>query len=799
MNAEIERIKKYVRAANYLSAGQIYLEGNFLLKEKLTFDHIKTRLLGHWGTCPGINFTYACLNNLIVKTGANMLFVLGPGHGFPAVQANVFLEGTLAKYYPEAKKDEKGIGYIMHNFSWPYQFPSHVSPATPGAILEGGELGYSLATSYGAILDNPDLIVTCLVGDGEAETATAATAWHLSKFIDPATNGAVLPILHLNGYKISGPTVFGRMKNEDLLSLFRGYGYEPMIVEGYDDKVYADMVKALDRAYASIRKIQKEARANPNRKLEDYFRFPMIILKTPKGWTGIKHLYSWDIEGRGKKFDAKVEGNCFAHQVVGREMKTDPAELAALDAWMRSYKFEELFNAKTGFIKDIEANVPREGLRMGENKTAFGIPKGDRSRDLLLPDISAFDAKISAAGASTASSMIQMGQYFRAVVDANHDRRNFRLFSPDETYSNRLQYIFAATPRAFAGKIQDWDIDLARDGRVIEMLSENALHGLAQGYALTGRFAVFPSYESFLMVAASMAEQYSKFLKIARKTDWRGDVPGLTYIITSSGWRQEHNGFSHQNPGFIADILLKKHDFINVYFPADMHEAVLVAEKCLSAKNEMNVIVAEKTVEPIWRTFGEAKEEIAKGLSIWDFASDENPDIVIAGCGQYLVKEALAAVEILKEEAPEAKVRFVNILELSPNSANGHNKITEAEFEHYFTKDKPAIFNFHGYPETMEQVLFYYVNSLDRFSVHGYLESGSTTTSLDLHIRNKTDRWNLAAEAVRMLADRGVIERGKADAIVKKYEQKIRDHKDYIMQYGEDPEEILKWQWKGKK
>ena len=391
MNTEIERIKKYVRAANYLSAGQIYLENNFLLKDKLTFDDIKTRLLGHWGTCPGINFTYACLNNLINKTGANMMFVLGPGHGFPAIQANVFLEGTLGKYYKEAQKTEEGIGYIMHNFSWPYQFPSHSSPATPGVILEGGELGYSLSTSYGAVLDNPDLIVTTLVGDGEAETASAATAWHLNKFIDPATNGAVLPILHLNGYKISGPTIFGRMKNEDLISLFKGYGYAPIIVEGDDDKVYKQMVKALDTAYASIRKIQKEARANPDKPREDYYRFPMIVLKTPKGWTGIKHLLSWDIEGRGIPFDGKVEGNALSHQVVGREMKTDAVELAALDKWMKSYKFEELFDPKKGFVEDIEKNIPKESLRLGDNPRAFGIKKGDTSRDLVLPSAEKYE------------------------------------------------------------------------------------------------------------------------------------------------------------------------------------------------------------------------------------------------------------------------------------------------------------------------------------------------------------------------------------------------------------------------
>ncbi len=805
MSREIEKIKKYVRAADYISVGQIYLQNNFLLKNKLTFDDIKNRLLGHWGTTPGINFTYACLNNLINKTGANMIFLLGPGHGFPAIQSNVFLEGSLGKYYKEAQKNEDGIGYIMRSFSWPYQFPSHSSPMTPGVILEGGELGYSLATAYGAVLDNPDLIAACLVGDGEAETATAATAWHLSKFIDPAVNGAVLPILHLNGYKISGPTIQGRMKDKDLMNLYKGYGYDPIIVEtdskgenGEGDLVYYEMVKALDKAYASIKKIQTEARKNPNRKLDDYFHFPMIIMRTPKGWTGPKHMKSWALEGRGKPFDAKVEGNCFAHQVVGREMKTDSTELAALEHWMQSYKFDELFTPGTGFIKDIEDMVPKEGLRMGDNPVTFGLKKGDASKDLVLPDIKEYETKIGSPGEVSVGAMQKIGEYFGGVVKLNEKQRNFRMFSPDETYSNRLHYIFDATPRAFAGRLESWDIDLARDGRVIEMLSENALHGLAQGYSLTGRWAVFPSYESFMAVVDSMAEQYSKFLKIARKTEWRGDVPSLTYIDTSSGWRQEHNGFSHQNPGFISDLLMKKHDFINVYFPADENEAILVAEKCLKSKNEMNVIVSEKTVEPVWFSADRAKEELDKGLSIWEFASDENPDIVLAGCGQYLTKEALAAVQLLKEEAPELKVRFINILELSPNTP-GANKISVEEFERYFTKDKPVIFNFHSYPETLEQILFYYVNSLDRFEVHGYMESGSTTTPLDLHIRNKTDRYTLVAEAAEKAAKIGALDREKAKRITKKYENKKKEHKEYILQHGEDPEEILNWKWTIKK
>jgi len=792
MTNEIEKIKKFVRATNYLSVGQIYLKDNFLLKDRLTFDHIKSRLLGHWGTCPGINFIYACLNNLIIKTEAEMMFVLGPGHGFPAIQSNVFLEGSLGKYYKEAQTNEEGIAYITKNFSWPYGFPSHSSPMTPGVILEGGELGYSLSTSYGAVLDNPDLIIACLVGDGENETASSATAWHLNKFIDPATNGAVLPILHLNGYKISAPTVFGRMKNADLKSLFKGYGYEPIIVEGKGDKVYAKMVEALDTAYAQIRKIQKEARENPNRKLDDYFRFPMIVMKTPKGWTGPKYLAGPKIEGSGDK----IEGNCLSHQVVGKETKTDKSQLKMVEKWLKSYKFEELFNPQTGFDRDILDLVPKGNLRMGDNQKAFGIRKGDMSRDLTLPDINNFEIKIDSAGKITGGSMHTIGRYLAELVKLNQAKRNFRLFSPDETYSNRLQDMFKETTRAFVGKLEDWDKDMSRDGRIIEMLSENSLQGLAQGYILTGRFAFFVSYEAFIMVVASMADQYSKFLKVARKTEWRGDVPSFNYILTSTGWRQEHNGFSHQNPGFIDVMLQKNHDFINIYFPADANEAVLIAEKCLKSKNEINVIVAEKTFESIWLSPEEARREVEDGISIWNFASQENPDVVFAACGQYLVKEALAAIDLIRREVPNVRTRFVNVLELSPNTVGHDNKISEEDFEKYFTKDKPVIFNFHGYSDTLEQTLFRFVNELGRISIHGYMESGSTTTPLDIHIRNKTDRYNLFIEAVEKVAKMGVISSEKASELVLKYRAKIKDHKDYILKVGDDPEEILNWTWK---
>jgi len=785
MSKEIESLKKYVRATNYLTVSQIYLQNNFLLKNKLSFDDIKPRLLGHWGTCPGINFVYACLNNLINKTNAEMIFLLGPGHGFPALQANVFVENTLSKYYKEATRDEKGIAYVSKQFSWPYGFPSHASPATPGVILEGGELGYSLSTAYGAVLDNPNLIAACLVGDGEAETGPLATSWHLNKFVDPAKNGAVLPILHLNGYKISGPTIFGRMTNADLKSLFAGYGYDPIIVEGSDDKVYRQMISALNIAHASIIKIQKKARSQKSKPYQYFARFPMIILKTPKGWTGIKNL-----EGQ------KIEGNCLSHQVVGKDAKTNQIELDALSKWMKSYRFNELFDEKKGFDKDILDLIPKEELRMGDNQKVFGIKKGDEERKLILPKTEDFSVEVDLPGDIQVSSMRKIGAYISETMKLNEEKRNVRLFSPDETYSNRLQDIFNVTKRALAGPIESWDTDMTRDGRVIEMLSEHSMQGLAQGYALTGRFAIFDSYEAFVPIVSSMADQYSKFMKIARKTEWRGDIPSFTYLITSSGWRQEHNGFSHQNPGFIDGLLQKHNEFINVYFPSDANESLEIIKKSLNSLNEINIIVAEKTPESVWLSLDQAKKEIESGLSIWDFASEENPDIVFSACGQYLIKEALSAIDLLKTEVPEVKARFVNIVELSPNTIGSSiTKMSEGKFEEYFTKDKPVIFNFHGYPETFKQSLFDYQTANNRFTVHGYLESGSTTTPFDLHVRNKTDRYTLLIEALEKLVENKVVDESKATRVIEIYKQKTKDHLDYIKENGVDPLEIENWKW----
>jgi xylulose-5-phosphate/fructose-6-phosphate phosphoketolase len=761
MNEVIKSIKEYVRAANYLTVSQIYLQDNFLGEKGLKPDDIKPRLLGHWGTCPGINFVYANLNYLIKKHQAEFLFVLGPGHGFPALQANLFLEKTLGKYYPKATHDKEGIGYLSKNFSWPRGFPSHSNPETPGVILEGGELGYALSTSYGAVLDNPDLIVACLIGDGEAETGPTATAWHLNKFIDPKKNGAVLPILHLNEYKISGPTIFGRMSDEELTNLFEGYGYEPHIVT--DD--YARMIDTLETCYQKIREIQKGSESP---------RFPMIILKTPKGWTGIK------------KFNGeKIEGNYLSHQVPLKNVKKDPEELKALDKWMKSYKFGELFDEENGFKENILDIIPN--LTMGNSKYSFGTYK-----PLVLPDLNKFAEEID--GNKFASNMERIGEYLNEVFNSND---NFRLMSPDETYSNKLDAVFKTTNRAFVWPIKPWDKNMSSDGRVIEVLSEHSLQGLIQGYVLTGRHGIFASYEAFIQIVSSMADQYAKFLKVARDTKWRKDIPSLNYILTSSGWRQEHNGFSHQNPGFIDSMLQKQGCFVNVYFPADINSSLVVIEKCLSSKNEINIIVTGKRNTPQWLNMNQAKKELSRGLAIWGFASDPEPDIVLVGVGDYLTLEVMAATQIVREEAPEIKVRVVNVMTLSAMGLGGSDcRVPFDDFDEYFTPDKPVIFNFHGYPQTVKQILFDYKGDAHRASVFGYVESGSTTTPFDMQTRNKTSRYHLTIEVFKKMVASGVLSPDRGDLLVMKYEQKIKEHEEYIIKHGVDPDEIKNWQWK---
>ena len=777
-------LSKFIRAADYLSAAQIYLQDNFLLEEPLKPEHIKERLLGHWGTCPGINFTYAHLNRAIVEHDLQMMFVLGPGHGFPAVQANLFLEGSLSKYYPEVPRTTAGLAHMAKQFSWPYGFPSHSNPEAPGVILEGGELGYSLATSFGSILDNPDLITACLVGDGEAETGPTATAWHLNKLIDPAHNGAVLPILHLNGYKISGPTFFGRMSDEELVSLFTGYGYEPHIVDAYtEEDVHARMTEVLDTAVEGIRFTQHCAREGTLTKTP---KWPMIILRTPKGWNSIDYI--------GEK---KIEDNHYSHQVIADGARTKPEELALLEEWLRSYKFEELFNGEK-FDEDIESLVPQPHRRMGDNPRTMG---GDTAyTPLKLPELASLGytatCQLDDPTCGEVSSMERIGEYVRDVMQSNQEERNFRLFSPDETYSNKLQAVFEVTDRAFVWPHKEWDQDLAWDGRVLEMLSEHSLQGLMQGYVLTGRHGIFPSYEAFVQIVASMTDQYAKFLAIAREVKWRGDIASLNYILTSSGWRQEHNGFSHQNPGFIDGVLQRQGCFTNVYFPADANTALVVMRQMLASKKEINVLVCGKRPLPCWRTLKQAEEDLNEGINVWDFASDDEPHMVFSGVGDYVTKETLAAINIVHEEIPDMRIRFVNITSLSALGM-GHTgcKVLRHDIDYYFTPDKPVLINFHGYPQTIKQILFDYGCSGERFSVHGYEESGSTTTPFDMMVRNRTDRYSLAMEAFAHAETEGLLTVAQKDALVKKYEALLSDHRNYIIEHGDDPKEITNWVW----
>lgn len=780
----MKALDAYIRAANYVSAAQIFLKENVRLERPLSFDDIKPRLLGHWGTCPGINFTYAHLNEFLrTHDDEDMLFILGPGHGFAALQANLFIEETLVKYYPKATLNEAGLRYISHDFSWPYGFPSHSSPATPGVILEGGELGYALATAYGAALDNPHMTIVCMVGDGEAETGPTATAWHLNKIVNPAECGHVLPIVHVNGYKISGPTLYGRMSNADLKSLFRGYGYEPIIVEGSGDVIHTRMFDALERSRELFAARREQARKMPKTGLSA--RPPVIILKTPKGLSGIQSL-------KGEK----IEGNALSHQVVATEANTDETQRAAVESWLRSYKFTELFDTEKGFSDEVRSVLPEPSRRMGNNRQCFGGKSV--CVDLLLPKVDTYLNTAVERGISKSSSMMAAGEYLRDVFALNQENRNFRLFSPDETYSNKLHTVFEKTSRAWMQAIKPWDKDLSPTGRVMEMLSEHSLQGLLQGYVLTGRHGVFASYEAFLQVVASMADQYTKFIRVAREIPWRGSVSSLNYILTSPGWRQEHNGFSHQNPGFI-DTMLQKHGcFVHVYFPVDKNTTLLALERSLASKDQVNLIVAGKSIEPEWLTPQEAREAMKRGLLIWEFASDQNPDIVLAAAGDYLTTETLAALTLIKADVPEVKVRFVNILELSAMGiGNDECRAPFSDFSDYFTADKPVIFNFHGYPETLEQALFNHQDGNKRFRVHGYREVGSTTTALDMHVRNGTSRYQIAQEAYQLLAEREVISKNKASELIEKIDALLVEHRAYIKEHGADMEVVHSWQWKG--
>lgn len=785
--AELDAIARYRRATNYLAAAQIHLKDNVLLKEPLKPEHIKDRLLGHWGTCPGINLIYAHLNRLIRRYDVNMFLVTGPGHGAPANLANLYLEGSLHEFYPELTLDEAGLYKFIKQFSWPGGFPSHLYPGIPGTIHEGGELGYALATAFGAVMDNPDLVVACIVGDGEAETGPTATAWHSYKFIDPAESGAVLPILHLNGYKISSPTIYGTMSDAELQHLFTGYGYQVRIVEAAD--LDADLYASMDWAYHEICRIQQAARSGERIAQP---RWPMLILRSPKGWTGIKEL-----DGE------PIEGSYRSHQVPAPKVKTNEHQRKLFEDWLRSYHIEELFDEQDRPVPEILELCPKGDRRMGSNPYTLG---GRIRRDLDLPDIFEFEVSVEheategvcQRGESQIGNSEQVATYLKAVIERNP--KTFRMFSPDELESNKLTTVFEATQRNYQWPTQPHDSHIgANGGRVIEILSEHTCQAWLQGYLLTGRHGLFPSYEAFLGIITTMMDQYAKFTKFSKEFPWRPPVASLNYLESSTLWRQEHNGFSHQNPGFINSVLDKQAEFARVYLPPDANCLISTIDHCLQSTGYVNLVIANKNPMPQWLSMAEAIAHCRAGASVWPWASiDEgvNPDVVLVGIGDSPTVEVMAAAHILRSEMPDLRVRVVNItdlLVLEEETAHPHG-LDADKFEALFTPDRPVIINFHGYPSLVKQLLFGRPN-INRFHINGYREEGNTTTPFDMHVRNRTSRYHLIMQAIRLASAQNPRIAARAVRSISHYEYIIADHHQFILENGEDPEEISKWQW----
>lgn len=784
--AELEPIDRHWRAANYLAAAQIYLRANALLREPLRPEHIKERLLGHWGTCPGINLVHAHLNRLITRHGCNVLLVTGPGHGAPANLANLYLEGSLRDHYPDLTHDAEGLDRFVRAFSWPGGFPSHLYPGIPATIHEGGELGYALATAFGAAFDNPELIVACIVGDGEAETGPTAAAWHATKFLDPASSGAVLPILHVNGYKISNPTIFGAMSDEELRALFTGYGWAPLLIEASRGDIHAQMLASLEDAYRVIGEIQRAARGGRRRQRA---RWPMIVLRTPKGWTGIR-----EIDGR------PVEGSFRAHQVPVADVRTNDAHLRQLESWLRSYRPDELFDASGAPAADLIAFCPRGDLRLGANP--HGHARGHRRLERPAIEEHAVALPQESRGAPVVSPIEIVGDYLAGIVARNPT--TFRLFCPDELMSNRLGGVFRApTEREFEWPVEGGDrAEHVADGggRVLEILSEHTCQAWLQGYVLTGRHGLFPSYESFLPIVTSMMDQFAKFLKMSAEFPWRRPVSSLNYLETSTLWRQEHNGFSHQNPGFINSLLNKKGDIMRVYLPPDANCLLSTIDHCLGGSGHVNLVIANKTPLPTWLSMDEAVAHCRAGASVWSWASTDGgiaPDVVLVGIGDIMTLEVLAAADILRREVPGIRVRVVNVTDLlilEQESAHPHG-LDDTLFEALFTADAPVLVNFHGYPSAVKQLLFGR-RGLARFTINGYREEGTTTTPFDMLVRNGASRYDLVAQAIRAAAPRNPAVAVQASDHVLRHEYLLRRFREEIQRTGNDPVEIREWRWR---
>lgn len=778
---DLRVIERYRRAVNYLAAAQIYLKANPLLEEPLQPEHIKDRLLGHWGTAPGINLIYAHLNRLILRTDASILLITGPGHGAAANLANMFLEGTLTDYFPELTQERAGLQRFLRSFSWPDAFPSHLYPGYPGVIHEGGELGYALSTAFGAALDNPDLIVACIVGDGEAETGPTAGAWHSNKFLNPATDGAVLPILHINGFKIANPTIFGTMTNGELEALFTGYGYAVKIVE-LSHQIDSDMDATLRLAYDEIRAIQDAARSG---KTVERPRWPMVALRTPKGWTGPK-----EIDG------IPIEGSFRSHQVPAKEAKTNPKHLKVVENWLRSYRPEELFDKDGHPAEDIRSLCPKGDRRMAMNPHAQG---GKVRQALVLPSLGDYGVDLKDRGQAHISGVEELGRYLRDVVRLNQDTRNFRIVCPDELESNRVAAVLEVTNRQYVWPIPENTEHTGPDGRVLEVLSEHNCQGWLQGYLLTGRHGLFPCYEAFVAIVDGMMNQYAKFLKSSLEIPWRKPISSLNYLLTSEAWRQEHNGYSHQGPGFINNLLTKKGHTYRIYLPPDANCLIYTMDYCFRVTDHINLLIASKQPMPQWLSREEAREHCRVGASIWRWASandGEDPELVLACAGDNLTLEAMAAADLFRREVPDWRVRVVNVtdlLVLGIPQKYPHG-LEEDRFQRLFPLDCPVIFNFHGYTAAIKQLLWERPQN-ERFDINGYREEGTTTTPFDMHIHNRTSRYHLVIQGAQKMAARNPKVAARAEELIVKYERKIADHNLFIQREGVDPPEIASWTW----
>ncbi len=781
LSAELlEKMDAYWRAANYLSVGQIYLQDNPLLETPLTLSDIKPRLLGHWGTTPGLNLVYVHLNRLIKAHDLNMIYVIGPGHGGPGIVANTYLEGSYTERYPAIERSRNGLCRLFRQFSWPYGIPSHVAPETPGSIHEGGELGYSLVHAYGAAFDNPDLIVACVIGDGEAETGALAASWHSNKFLNPARDGAVLPILHLNGFKIANPTVLARISRQELTDLLRGYGYEPHFVVGDDPAlVHQALAGALDTVLARIGEIQRAARSGGPGEALQRPSWPMIVLQTPKGWTGPKVVDGLPVEGTWR-----------AHQVPIAHMET-PEHLRQLEAWMKSYRPEELFDETGKFLEALAQLAPTGHRRMGANPHANG---GELLVALSMPDFRDHAVEVASPGAVRAEATRVLGRFVRDLIGLNRDKRNFRLFGPDETASNRLDAVYEVTDKVWMAAVEEVDTQLSANGRVMEVLSEHLCEGWLEGYLLTGRHGLFSCYEAFIHIIDSMFNQHAKWLKVSRKIAWRAPIASLNYLLTSHVWRQDHNGFSHQDPGFINHVASKKADVVRIYLAPDANCLLSIADHCLRSRNYVNLIIAGKQPEWQWLDIDAAVHHCTAGIGVWDWASPggEDPDVVIACAGDVPTLEALAAVTLLCDYVPDIRIRLVNVVDLfALQSPSEHpHGLEDQDFDALFTTDRPVIFAFHGYPALIHELTYRRRNHAN-IHVRGFKEEGTTTTPFDMVVLNNLDRYQLALDAIRRIPRLA----GQVEMATARYWTTMERHKLYVSEHGQDMPEVRDWQW----